>query len=597
MAFVSPVNQMIFTLSQMANYRDLEKSEIWPELNINFIKSLLEEAAKLADSEIAPLNQIGDQEGCNFSNNEVKTAPGFSKAYKKFIDSGWAGISGPSDKGGQGMPITIAVLIQELWNTSCMSFSLCPMLSQGAIEAINQHASEEIKLTYLPKLLSGEWTGTMNLTEPQAGSDVGSLNASAKKQEDGSFLIKGTKIYITYGEHDMSENIIHLVLARIEGSPEGNSGISLFLVPKFLPDENKNFNVRNDLKCIGLEKKLGIHASPTCTMSFGDNKGAIGYLIGEENRGLKCMFTMMNNARLNVGMQGVGISERSFQQALGYANERIQGKDYNSKIENNKRTEIINHPDVKRMLLEMKSLTDATRALCYDNAIAIDLGKSHTDDDIRRKNKLKADLLTPISKSWSTDIGVIVSSIGVQVHGGMGFIEETGAAQHLRDSRIAPIYEGTNGIQAIDLLTRKISLNNGEAIQNFIQEISETKDNCLKSNNSNLMQIGKNLSESLDDVKIATDKILEWLRNEDKKFEVLQNATFYLELLGIVAGGHYLARGALNNLKNDNESIKTDIAYFYCSSYLLKAKGLSKSICDGNKMINEKDFKKIVEVF
>ena len=369
------------------------------------------------------------------------------------------------------------------------------------------------------------------------------------------------------------------------------------MVPKFLSNKNNNFNVRNDLKCIGLEKKLGIHASPTCTMSFGDNEGAIGYLIGEENRGLNCMFTMMNNARLNVGMQGVGVSERSFQQALEYANERIQGKDYNSNIDNNERTRIINHPDVRRMLLEMKSLTDATRALCYDNAIAIDLGKSHPDDDIRRKYKLKADLLTPISKSWSTDIGVIVSSIGVQVHGGIGFIEETGAAQHLRDARIAPIYEGTNGIQAIDLLTRKIALNNGEAIQNFLQEISATKDNCLRSNNNNLIKIGQNLSDSLDDVKITTDQILEWLKNKDKKFEVLQNAAFYLELLGILAGGHYLAKGALNNLKSDSGNTKIDIAYFYCSTYLLKSKGLSKSICDGNKMINKNDFSKIVEVF
>ena len=363
-------------------------------------------------------------------------------------------------------------MTQELWNSANMSFSLCPMLTQGAIEAINQHGTEFQKNKYLPKLLTGEWSGTMNLTEPQAGSDVGSLKTSAKKNDDGTYGIKGTKIYITFGEHDMSENIIHLVLARIEGAPSGNKGVSLFIVPKFLTNDSGDESERNDLKCIGVEKKLGIHASPTCVMSFGDKERAKGYLLGQENNGLACMFTMMNNARLNVGMQGVGIAERALQQSIIYARERKQGKHF--KNNNSESVEIINHPDVLKMLLKMKTLTEASRALCYDNAIAIDLAESHPEKLMREKFKLKADLLTPISKSWSTDIGVEVASLGIQIHGGMGFVEDTGAAQFFRDSRISPIYEGTNGIQAIDLVMRKLLLADGRAINDFIMEFNAT---------------------------------------------------------------------------------------------------------------------------
>ncbi|MEE3164928.1 MAG: acyl-CoA dehydrogenase family protein, partial [Pseudomonadota bacterium] len=529
MAFVSPVNQMIFAATRMANFKHLKDSGVWPELNEELLESLLKEAAKLADKEIAPLNRVGDQHGCKLQGDNVLTAPGFKEAYKKFKDAGWSSISGLSENGGQGLPILFSVMIQEFWNTACMSFSLCPMLSQGAIEAITHHGTKEQKSLYLPKLISGEWTGTMNLTEPQAGSDLGSIRTNAKKNDNGTYSIKGTKIYITFGEHDMAENIIHLVLARIEGSPEGNKGISLFLVPKFLINQERNLEKRNDLKCIGLEEKLGIHASPTCTMSFGDNDGAIGYLIGKENEGLTCMFTMMNNARLNVGMQGVGISERSLQQALEYSKERVQGKVFkNEKSLDNTSTEIINHPDVQRMLLEMRCLTEATRALCYDNAIAIDLGRNHPDQEIRKQYKSKADLLTPVSKAWSTDIGVFVASLGIQIHGGVGFIEETGAAQHLRDARISPIYEGTNGIQAIDLVTRKLFLEEGKAIERFLIEIEETIDACQKKNNTELLKVGENLKESLNDLRNATNKMLEWIVNGDNKLEILSNASDYL---------------------------------------------------------------------
>ncbi|MEE2667782.1 MAG: acyl-CoA dehydrogenase [Pseudomonadota bacterium] len=591
MAFVSPVNQMIFAATRMANFKHLKDSGVWPELNEDFLESLLKEAAKLSDKEIAPLNRIGDQHGCRLQEDNVLTAPGFKEAYKKFKDAGWSAISGSLENGGQGLPILLSVMIQELWNAACMSFSLCPMLSQGAIEAITHHGTKEQKSLYLPKLISGEWTGTMNLTEPQAGSDLGSLRTSAKKNDDGTYSIKGTKIYITFGEHDMAENIIHLVLARIEGSPEGNKGISLFLVPKFLINQERNLEKRNDLKCIGLEEKLGIHASPTCTMSFGDNDGAIGYLIGKENEGLTCMFTMMNNARLNVGMQGVGISERSLQQALEYSKERVQGKIFKTeKSSDNTSTEIINHPDVQRMLLEMRCLTEATRALCYDNAIAIDLGRNHPDQEIRKQYKSKADLLTPVSKAWSTDIGVFVASLGIQIHGGMGFIEETGAAQHLRDARISPIYEGTNGIQAIDLVTRKLFLEGGKVIERFLMEIEETIDACQKKNNTELLKVGENLKESLNDLRNATNKMLEWIVNGDNKLEILSNASDYLELLGIVSGGHYLTKGAVSISEQNQKSMlkgKIDLAYFYCCSYLLKSNGLCISICSGNKILEE----------
>ena len=472
MAFASPVKQMIFALKEMANYSDLVGSKLWPDLDDSFVETLLNEAAKLADTSIAPLNQSADKAGSILKNGQVSTAPGFKEAYKELVNSSWGTVSGLKDYGGQGLPKTLAVMIQELWNTSCMSFSLCPMLTQGAIEAISHHGTDAQKNEYLPKLLTGEWSGTMNLTEPQAGSDVGALKTSAKRNTDGSYSIKGTKIYITFGEHDMAENIIHLVLARIEDAPKGNNGISLFIVPKYIKNEKSKELEKNDLICIGLEDKLGIHASPTCVMSFGEKSGAKGFLLGEENRGLACMFTMMNNARLNVGMQGVGIAERSLQQSFAYSKERKQGRHYDGGSNNS--VNIIEHPDVLKMILKMESLTQASRAICYDNAIAIDLAQNHSDKKIREKYQLKADLLTPISKSWATDVGVEVSSLGIQVHGGMGFIEDTGVAQYYRDSRIAPIYEGTNGIQAIDLVTRKLKISDGLAVKNFLNEIKET---------------------------------------------------------------------------------------------------------------------------
>lgn len=582
MTFASPVKQMIFALKEMANYSEIIESELWPDLDDNFIETLLNEAAKLADNSIAPLNQSADKAGSILNNGNVSTAPGFKEAYKELVNSSWGTLSGLKDYGGQGLPKTIAVMIQELWNTSCMSFSLCPMLTQGAVEAISHHGTENQKKEYLPRLLTGEWSGTMNLTEPHAGSDVGALKTSAKKNSDGSYSIKGTKIYITYGDHDMAENIIHLVLARIEGAPEGNNGISLFIVPKFIKNQETKEFEKNDLQCIGLEDKLGIHASPTCVMSFGENVGAKGFLLGKENRGLACMFTMMNNARLNVGMQGVGIAERSLQQSLEYSKERRQGRHYNGKSENS--VNIIEHPDVLKMLIKMESLTQASRAICYDNAIAIDLAQNHKDNKIREKYQLKADLLTPISKSWATDIGVKVTSLGIQIHGGMGFIEDTGVAQYYRDSRIAPIYEGTNGIQAIDLVTRKLNISDGLAVKNFLDEIKETSKKCSEKNDNDFIIIANNLNNAITEIEICTEKLLKWTK-ENKLRSVLFSASDYLELFGITAGSHYLSRGALSekNINSKSLSARKELALFFSTQILVNSKALSSSICSSSQ--------------
>ena len=582
MTFASPVKQMIFALKEMANYSEIIESELWPDLDDNFIETLLNEAAKLADNSIAPLNQSADKAGSILNNGNVSTAPGFKEAYKELVNSSWGTLSGLKDYGGQGLPKTIAVMIQELWNTSCMSFSLCPMLTQGAVEAISHHGTENQKKEYLPRLLTGEWSGTMNLTEPHAGSDVGALKTSAKKNSDGSYSIKGTKIYITYGDHDMAENIIHLVLTRIEGAPEGNNGISLFIVPKFIKNQETKEFEKNDLQCIGLEDKLGIHASPTCVMSFGENVGAKGFLLGKENRGLACMFTMMNNARLNVGMQGVGIAERSLQQSLEYSKERRQGRHYNGKSENS--VNIIEHPDVLKMLIKMESLTQASRAICYDNAIAIDLAQNHKDNKIREKYQLKADLLTPISKSWATDIGVKVTSLGIQIHGGMGFIEDTGVAQYYRDSRIAPIYEGTNGIQAIDLVTRKLKISDGLAVKNFLDEIKETSKKCSEKNDNDFIIIANNLNNAITEIEICTEKLLKWTK-ENKLRSVLFSASDYLELFGITAGSHYLSRGALSekNINSKSLSARKELALFFSTQILVNSKALSSSICSNSQ--------------
>jgi 3-(methylthio)propanoyl-CoA dehydrogenase len=455
MSFACPVSDQRLVLNHVVRISELANSNRFAEATPETVDALLEAAADFAEGELAPLNEVGDRTASRWSDGLVTTPPGFREAYSKFVEGGWMGLSGPVEAGGQGLPNSLSAAMMEDFNAANVAFALCPMLGLGAVEAIEAHGSEELKRDYLPKIVSGEWTATMNLTEPQAGSDVGALKSRATPAGDGSWRVTGTKIFITYGEHDFTDNIIHLVLARTPGAPDGTKGISLFLVPKILPGGESN-----DLHCVSIEHKMGIHASPTCVMGYGENGGATGWLIGEELGGMRAMFTMMNHARLNVGLQGVGLAERATQRAVAYALERKQGQRSGLPIR------IADHPDVRRMLVRMRALTMAARALAY-----YAFGQFDRDILGDREAGLRADVLTPLVKAWCTDIGCEVASLGIQVHGGMGFIEETGAAQHLRDARIAPIYEGTNGIQAADFVQRKIGLDGGAAFDSLMADI------------------------------------------------------------------------------------------------------------------------------
>jgi 3-(methylthio)propanoyl-CoA dehydrogenase len=460
MTFAIPIAEQRFVLQHVTRMDELASHPRYAEATPELVDAILEGAASLAEGEWAPLNRVGDTKGPKWQDGRVTMPPGFKEAYRAYVEGGWGSLDGPTAFGGQGLPFALATVVQEDMGTANFAFNLCPMLTVGAIEALHSHGSADQQAAYLSKLVSGEWTGTMNLTEPQAGSDVGALRTTAEPHADGSWRIKGTKIYITFGEHDLADNIIHLVLARTPGAPAGTKGISLFLVPKILPD-----GARNDVRCQSIEHKLGIHGSPTCVMAYGDHDACKGWLIGPEMGGMRAMFTMMNNARLNVGLQGVEIAERATQQAIWYARDRVQGR------------AIIEHPDVRRMLLRMKALTEASRALLYYAAGEVDRTRLGVEGA-----KARVDLLTPLAKAYGTDVGCEVASLGVQVHGGMGFIEETGAAQHYRDARIAPIYEGTNGIQAADLVGRKLAGDGGTELTRMIADIrAEVKHPGLRA--------------------------------------------------------------------------------------------------------------------
>jgi len=568
MTYRPPVRDMAFALNEIAGLSALAGKGPFADLSPELVEAVMEEGAKLAADVLAPLNRSGDAEGAKLEKSGASVPSGFAAAYRQWVEGGWGSLAATPDYGGQGLPVSLAVAMQEMWNAACMSFGLCPILSQGAIEALTAHGTEEQKQLYLAKLVSGEWTGTMNLTEPQAGSDLNALKTKAVPQGDGTYKITGTKIYITYGDHDMTDNIVHLVLARLPDAPAGTKGISLFLVPKFLVNSDGSLGARNDAHCIGLEEKLGIHGSPTCVMSFGENGGAIGTLIGEENRGLACMFTMMNNARLLVGTQGVAIAEAAYQHALAYAKERKQGRPLGSTLAPGDMAPIIEHPDIRRMLLTMKSSTAAARAICYATGVAIDTAHVGETAEIRAAAQARADLLTPIAKSFSTDIGCEVASLGVQIHGGMGFIEETGAAQYLRDARILPIYEGTNGIQAIDLVSRKLSLGNGSVAQGFIAEMRQTAEDARRSNVKTLSAVGAALDDALDTLDKATAYMLASLKAAPN--DSLAGASPYLRLFGTVAGGHYLAQAALKTA----DSARLALSGFYAVNILPGVHGL-----------------------
>ena len=532
MTYRAPIDDICFALEAQVGLDEVRALPQFAETDKALTRAILEEAGKFAEKTIAPLNASADREGCALEGGEVRTASGFREAYGLYAAGGWSAMSAPRAHGGQGLPLAISVAAQEMFSAACTSFALAPLLTFGSIEALAAHGTDAQKRDYLPKLVSGEWTGTMNLTEPQAGSDVGALTTKAVPQSDGSYKITGTKIFISFGEHDLTDNIIHLVLGRLPDAPSGTRGISLFLVPKFLPD-----GARNDLACIGLERKLGIHASPTCVMQYGagGGGGAVGWLVGEENAGMACMFTMMNNARLQVGIQGVGLSERAWQQALSFAQERKQGR----ALGKEGAAAIVHHADVRRMLLSMASQTQAARALCYANAVAIDLSHHASGTAARVAWKTRAALLTPISKAWSTDLGVEIASLGVQVHGGMGFIEETGAAQHLRDARITPIYEGTNGIQANDLVGRKLLGDGGYGMSALLAEMDAERALLGSLNEAVFSELSAGLGEGLASLRDASDFMLSCAEGDR-----LAGASAYLRLAGVVLGGYYLSRGA-----------------------------------------------------
>jgi 3-(methylsulfanyl)propanoyl-CoA dehydrogenase len=563
MTYRAPVADIAFALKHAAGLKAALAEGLYGDLDEETVDSVLVEAGRFASEVIAPLNRIGDQHGTPFKDGKVTTPPGWKEAYTAWAAAGWNGLAAPADFGGQELPHALNAACIEMWNSASMAFGIGPLLTMAAADTLARAGTDELKATYLGKLVSGEWFGTMQLTEPQAGSDVGALRTRATRAGDGSYRITGSKIFITYGEHDLTDNIIHFVLARLPDAPPGTRGISLFLVPKFMPD-----GTRNDVRAHSIEHKLGIHASPTCTMVFGDQGGAIAYLIGEEHKGMATMFTMMNRARLGVGLQGVAIAERATQQALAYARERKQGAGGT----------IIHYPDVKRMLLTMRTLTGAARAICYATGVAID--RSHRDKSEAARNTAheRASLLTPVAKAFSTDIGIEVASLGVQVHGGMGYIEETGAAQHFRDSRIAAIYEGTNGIQAIDLVARKLPLKGGRTVALYIDELRHIIADVKASNAPAFGETAARLGEAVDSLERATH----WLLAQKGSDAALAGATPYLRMFGNAAGGCMLAGEALVALRDGSDGAgRTALARFFAENTAVQAAGLERSITEG----------------
>ncbi len=597
--YTAPTKDMLFVLEHVAGLEDLATHEAYKHADVETVGALLDEAGRFMSEQVAPLNAVGDTQGLSFDDGAITHPAGFDHAYTQFVDAGWNGMAFSPDHGGGGMPWCVGLAVQEMLTAANMAFSLCPLLTQGAIDALVHHADETLQQTYLPKMISGEWSGTMNLTEPHAGSDVGALTTKAEPQPDGSYRLFGTKIFITYGEHELTKNIIHLVLARTPGATAGTRGISLFLVPKFLVNPDGSLGERNDLKAVSTEHKIGIHASPTCVMSYGDNEGAVGYLVGAEEAGMKAMFTMMNNARLSVGLQGLALSDRSYQQARDYAIDRKQGKAIGAEIEPGDSSPIVDHADVRRMLMTMRANIEAMRAVMYANASALDavtLANMESQPEQAAEAEAFAALLTPISKAWGTDLGVEMTSLGVQVHGGMGYVEETGAAQHWRDSRIAPIYEGTNGIQAADLAFRKLPQEGGATMLRFISQMAELAaelSTWQAADGTALNEIGAALSVGVDSLSQAGTWLGEHLAGGDFN-DVAAGATPFARLSGVVVGGYYLAKAAkaavqiaANDAANGagltpaELTDKVEVARFYAQNILPTAAGLVPLVTSG----------------
>ena len=577
MSYSAPLAAIASAMKYGTSLVPFVEQGLFGELGIQDIDAVVAEAGRFAAQVIAPLNRVGDTFGTPFKNGVVTTAPGWKEAYRAWRLAGWNAVTAPAEWGGQALPQIVNAACTEMWHAASIGFANGPMLTMAAIDALNAHGSDALKRAYLEKLVSGEWTGTMQLTEPQAGSDVGALRTRAERAADGSYRIKGQKIFITYGEHDFTENIIHFILARLPDAPPGTRGISLFLVPKFLLNADGSLGTRNDVRAHSVEHKLGIHGSPTCTMILGDDGGATGFLIGEENAGMACMFTMMNRARLAVGLQGVGVAECATQQALAYARQRRQGRA--TGVTSSQSAAIIAHPDVRRMLLTMRALTQAARVICYATALAIDRSERGDDEAARSDAHRQASLLTPIAKAFSTDIGNEVTSLGIQVHGGMGYIEETGAAQLFRDARIAPIYEGTNGIQAIDLVTRKLPLADGATVAAHLNELRDVIRSLDASNDPGFGWTAVRLGDAVESLERTTNWLLARLAKEPDT--ALAGASPYLRLFGLATGGCLLAKEALAAMRlGEDATARLALTRFFAENLAVGAGALERTVIE-----------------
>jgi hypothetical protein len=588
MSYKAPVKDMLFDIRHLANIAEIAKMPGFDEAGEDTAAAVLEECAKFNEGVVAPLNVTGDRHPSSWKDGNVITTPGFKEAFRQFGEGGWQGLQHPAEFGGQGLPKTIGAACGEMLNSANLSFALCPLLTDGAIEALLTAGSDELRSAYLEKMITGEWTGTMNLTEPQAGSDLSLVRTRAEPQPDGTYKIFGTKIFITYGEHDMAKNIVHLVLARVAGAPEGVKGISLFVVPKFMVNKDGSLGARNDVHCVSIEHKLGIKASPTAVLQYGDHGGAIGYLVGEENRGLEYMFIMMNAARYAVGVQGIAVAERAYQQAAAYAKERIQSRPVDGSM--NKSAPIVHHPDVRRMLMTMRALTEGCRAMATVAAAAYDAAHHHSDAEVRKQNQAFYEFLVPLVKGYSTEMSLEVTSLGVQVHGGMGFIEETGAAQHYRDSRILTIYEGTTAIQANDLVGRKTARDGGQTARAIAAQIEKTEGELAKRGSAAAKAMQKRLAAA----RLAFTDVVEFIASNTKSSP---NAAFagsvpYLMLAGNLAAGWQMARSLLVAeelaAKGEDKAFmeaKVATARFYGDHILTRVPAMRDAIVDGAESV------------
>ena len=590
MSYIAPIKDMVFNMEHLAGLEQVAQIPAFEDMGVETAQAVLEECAKLNESVLVPLNWEGDKNPSSFKDGHVTTTPGFKEAYQQYCEGGWQSLQHPADFGGQGLPKTIGAACGEMLNSANMSFALCPMLTDGAIEALLTAGSDELKATYLEKLISGEWTGTMNLTEPQAGSDLAAVRTRAEPLPDGTYKVFGTKIFITYGEHDMAENIIHLVLARVQGAPEGVKGISLFVVPKFMVNKDGSLGARNDVHCVSIEHKMGIKASPTAVLQYGDHGGAIGYLVGEENRGLEYMFIMMNAARYAVGVQGISIAERAYQKAVTFSRDRVQSRPVDGSMKTS--APIIHHPDVRRMLMTMRAYTEGCRAMATVAAAAYDASHHHPDADTRKDNLAFYEFLVPLVKGFSTEMSLEVTSLGVQVHGGMGFIEETGAAQYYRDSKILTIYEGTTAIQANDLIGRKTGRDGGQTAKGIAAQIANTEAELLKSGSANAKAMAARLKAAREAFLNVVDFVVSGAKTSPNA--VFAGSVPYLMLTGNLVAGWQMARALLvaeAELAKGNDAVfmqsKITTARFYADHILTKVPGMRDSIVDGADSVTE----------